>query len=92
MTAIAIVMIVGALFLIFSVRHFFLQLLAIKLLVDVLTVLITFVRGVDQGAFNPQTSAIFISAIGALVFFILMAAGIQRFARSTKVNLEVRSE
>jgi hypothetical protein len=77
-----------SLMLVFCVRHFFVQLVGLKLLVDTLVLLLACSRTESQTPFNSQSMAVLVSALGAALFFVLMASGIQRFAKSKNLDLE----
>ena len=92
MIGILIAVIVFSLFLIFCFRHFFIQLVGLKLFLDGAVVFLVCAKNPEAPSSLASAAATLISAISVLVFFILMAAGIQRFARSKTSSLEVRSD
>jgi hypothetical protein len=77
---------------VFCFRNFFVQLVSIKLLLDALVLLGFSVRGTNQESYSVQVAAIMVSSLGILVFFILMASGIQRFSKSNNLDLEADSD
>lgn len=77
-----------SLFAIFCFRNFFIQLVSIKLLLDALVLLGFSIRGGTQESFNAQAMSVMVSSVGILIFFILMASGIQRFSKSKNLDLE----
>ena len=81
-----------SLFAVFCFRNFFIQLISIKLLIDALVLLAFSARGDTQESFNAQGMAVMVSSLGILIFFILMAAGIQRFSKSRTLDLEADNE
>ena len=92
MMNILLVLMALSLFVIFCFRHFFIQLVGLKLFLDAAVVFFIFAKAPDSSAVGTQSAAALISGISILVFFILMAAGIQRFARSKNSSLEVRGD
>ncbi len=77
---------------VFCFRNFFIQLVSIKLLLDTLVLLGFAVRGNNQESYSVQVTAVMTSSLGILVFFILMASGIQRFSRSNNLDLEADTD
>jgi hypothetical protein len=81
-----------SLFLVVSFRNFFIQLISVKLLVDSLVFALASIRGPDQSPYIPQASALLVSGLGTVLFFGLMAAGIQMFSKSRTLDLEAENE
>jgi hypothetical protein len=81
-----------ALFVVFCFRNFFIQLTAIKLLVDTLVLAAATLRPSDQTAFISQATAVMIAAVGSIVFFVLLASGIRRFSKSNSLDLDAEYE
>ena len=77
---------------VFCFRNFFVQLISIKLLLDILVLLGFSARQNNQESYSVQVAAVLISSLGSLVFFILMASGIQRFSKSKNLDLEADNE
>jgi hypothetical protein len=77
---------------VFCFRNFFIQLVSMKLLLDVLVSVAFSIRGSNQESYSVQVAAMLISSLGILVFFILMASGIQLFSSSNSLDLEVDNE
>ncbi|MDZ4677320.1 MAG: hypothetical protein SGI74_07385 [Oligoflexia bacterium] len=88
---IVIVMMV-ALGVIYCVRHFFVQLIALKLFIDSLVFVLMSLKKPEQYNFNSQAAAWFIAAFGCMMIFVLMAAGTKRFSHSENLDLESDSE
>jgi hypothetical protein len=81
-----------ALLSVFCFRNFFIQLISLKLLLDSLVFMTFSIRGSNQESFNVQVAAVMISSVGILIFFILMASGIQRFSKSQSLDLEADND
>ena len=88
MTTAAITILIVALVIVFCVRNFFLQLVGLKLFLDVLSLIFITMRPSQQASTINQAGAWFISSLGAIVFFILMAAGIRRFSVVKSLDLD----
>ena len=80
MTIAAITVLIVSLIIVFCVRNFFLQLVGLKLFLDSLVLIFITMRPSQQISTTNQASAWLVSSLGAIVFFILMAAGIRRFS------------
>lgn len=92
MMNILIVLMALSLFIIFCFRHFFIQLVGLKLFLDAAVVFFIFAKAPDSAVVGTQSAAALISGVSVLVFFVLMAAGIQRFARAKNASLEVNGD
>jgi hypothetical protein len=82
-----------ALLVIFCVRHFFVQLIAIKLLLDMLVLALSGLRtspNSEQDIYHA--AAWMVASLGAIVFFILLASGARRFSRTKNLNLEGQND
>jgi hypothetical protein len=77
-----------SLFVIFCFRNFFIQLTAIKLLVDCSVLAAATLRPSEQTAYISQATAAMIASIGSIVFFVLLASGIRRFSKSHNLDLD----
>jgi hypothetical protein len=87
-----ILFICAALFVIFCFRNFFIQLTAIKLLIDSLVLAAATLRPSDQTTFISQATAVMIASVGSIVFFVLLASGIRRFSKSNSLDLDAEYE
>jgi hypothetical protein len=77
---------------VFCVRHFFVQLIALKLFIDTLILALVGLRKAEQLNFVAQASTWFLAAFSCMMFFMLMAAGTRRFSRSENLDLEADGE
>jgi hypothetical protein len=81
-----------SLFLIFCFRNFFIQLVAFKLLVDAVVLSAASLRAADASSFVAQTAACIAASLGAIIFFVLLATGIQQFSKSKTLDMDAQSE
>ena len=85
----AIILLTVSLFILFCVRHFFTQLLSVKLIIDTLVFILTVLRGSAQEATEQfATVAWFILSLGTILFFVLFAAGIRRYSKAKDLAAE----
>ncbi len=87
-----VVLLCFSLLAVFCFRNYFIHLVSIKLLLDILVLMSFSLRESFQQTFSVQVSGILISSLGILVFFMLMASGIHRFSKSDSLDLEVDNE
>lgn len=89
MTEVLVGILTAALIITFCVRHFFVQLVGLKLFLDVLVLLLCVMRSPgakDEAAYHA--AAWMVSSMGALIFFVLLASGARRFSRASSLDLE----
>jgi len=92
MTETFVAVLIFSLFMTFCFRHFFIQLMSLKLLLDSLVVFLVSIRNPEASSLGAQMAIVLVSSLSVLVFFILMAAGTQKFAGTKASSLEVRGD
>jgi uncharacterized membrane protein SirB2 len=70
----------------FVIRNFYIQLIALKLFLDTLVLAMIVLRAPNQQSTVNQAAAWLVASLGMILFFILLAVSVRRFATVRRVE------
>ena len=92
MTTALVILVVLALVAIFCLKHFLVQVTALKLFFDATVILLITLRQANQSSEANQAVAWLFASTGSLIFFVLLAGEIRRSAALRSRTAELKYE